>query len=288
MRAVARAVVRAAGAHVVEYGDDAPVRSSWLDLQFRALAPRLVRYFAPNVQAPVAGRVTAVPLRATHGAQAPVRSVRSAVPTSLHTVCVRVLQVPLGLNHNAWHLDRKRTRLQGGLLDPASGAVGRRQGQHEGRKPSLLCCCMGAKAHRAPILAQLEANGFVCDRSRKEGAQSRTRCAALPACMASAPCTRLKRLHRPSCALQEWNDTMTLYALHRFTLDVHGMGHNDFRIWEALLAGSVPVVPPSHTHAQRGDPGARCRAHGGCTPLHTAAASPPPAPPSHAPLHAFW
>ena len=47
------------------------------------------------------------------------------------------------------------------------------------------------------------------------------------------------------CELNEsraWQDTMELYLHHRFVLALSGNGHNDFRVWEALSAGAIPVV----------------------------------------------
>ena len=39
-----------------------------------------------------------------------------------------------------------------------------------------------------------------------------------------------------------WRDTIELYLRHRFVLCASGNGHNDFRYWEVLNAGAVPVI----------------------------------------------
>ena len=76
------------------------------------------------------------------------------------------------------------------------------------RRPQLLCCCMKPWKHRLRVVRTLQRNGFQCE---------------------------LNETH-------PWQETMELYLRHRFVLAIWGNGHNDFRVWEALSAGAVPVV----------------------------------------------
>lgn len=119
-------------------------------------------------------------------------------------------QVPLGLNHNSYSL--AGTLYTGGLLDAAVGYVGRRHASRAHRRPSLLCCCQRLYDHRARIAHQLNRSGFDCG-MLLAGEEDRT-----------------------------WEQTMSLYAEHRFVLAMHGRGNQDFRVWEILLAGAVPVM----------------------------------------------
>ena len=79
------------------------------------------------------------------------------------------------------------------------------------RSHHLLCCCMKPWRHRVRIARQLQRNGFRCE---------------LNATSSRAP----------------WRQTLLLYLRHRYVLALWGNGHNDFRVWEALMAGAVPVV----------------------------------------------
>jgi len=119
-------------------------------------------------------------------------------------------QVPLGLNHNSYGLPS--TLYTGGLLDSAVGYVGRRHARRAHRRPSLLCCCHRLYDHRARIAHQLNRSGFDCGMLLAGGEE------------------------------RSWGQTMSLYAEHRFVLAMHGKGNQDFRIWEILLAGAVPVM----------------------------------------------
>ena len=67
--------------------------------------------------------------------------------------------------------------------------------------------------HRLEIARLLHANGFNCSAILSPGGGARP-----------------------------WADTLALYAHHRFVLALHGFGRQDFRIWEILLAGAVPVI----------------------------------------------
>ena len=90
------------------------------------------------------------------------------------------------------------------LLEPRVAAlhVGRSH-----RRPELLCCCMKAWKHRVRVLRVLREQGHACSN------------ATLP-----------------------WTDTIEQYLAHRFVLAVWGNGRNDFRYWEVLSAGAVPVM----------------------------------------------
>ena len=130
------------------------------------------------------------------------------------------IAVPLGLNRNARPL--AATMHVGGLLDPDSGAVGPRQTSRAARKNSLLCCCMRPYEHRVAIARQLARNGFDC--SSVLGTEGSTG------------------------ATRSFEATLELYSEHRFVLDLMGKGRQDFRIWEILLAGAVPVLEHFEEH----------------------------------------
>ena len=85
-----------------------------------------------------------------------------------------------------------------------------RAAEHTGwahRSATLLCCCMHPWRHRLRVMRALERNGFAC-----------------------------------SNATRPWEATVDAYLSHRFVLSIYGNGHNDFRHWEILSAGAVPVV----------------------------------------------
>lgn len=77
------------------------------------------------------------------------------------------------------------------------------------RSHELLCCCQRPWPWRLRIFEQLRANGF------------------------------------PHCNLTErrhYTQLMADYATHRFVVSVFGHGRSDFREWEALLHGAVPII----------------------------------------------
>jgi hypothetical protein len=94
-----------------------------------------------------------------------------------------------------------------GLDALLKGPRGRKHTAHAHRRRELLCCCMEPRRHRLRVLHTLQQNGFACSN------------ATLP-----------------------WQQTMELYLEHRFVLAIFGNGRNDFRYWEALSTGAVPVV----------------------------------------------
>lgn len=93
------------------------------------------------------------------------------------------------------------------LLKGRHGA--RLQAQHAHRDRELLCCCMRLWIkHRVRIVRMLERNGFACDMN----------------------------------TTMPWEVTIERYLRSRFVLAVWGNGHQDFRMWEVLAAGAVPVI----------------------------------------------
>ena len=180
--------LRQGGHHAVLYGDDKSLSAALLE-RYRAFTglESLARFYAPNLS-PQAARLP--------------------FATS----------VPLGLNHNARHLATPAS-LDGGLLDPVSGSIGRRQARTRGRKSTLLCCCQRPYDFRLAIASQLTRAGFNCT-----------------------------SLLHGSDATRSFAETLELYSRHRFVLALHGRGHQDFRLWEIMLAGAIPVLERFEEH----------------------------------------
>ena len=47
---------------------------------------------------------------------------------------------------------------------------------------------------------------------------------------------------------RSFESTLRLYSEHRFVLDLSGKGRQDFRLWEILLAGAIPVIEHFDEH----------------------------------------
>lgn len=112
--------------------------------------------------------------------------------------------MPLGLNSGGYHV-----ALNFSLMARTLG-MQQQTSRHHGRNTSLLCCCMRMYDHRHAVVAQLVRAGFDCGRLN-DGTYS-------------------------------WEQTVAMYSRHRFVLDIYGRGKQDFRVWEILLAGAVPVI----------------------------------------------
>ena len=107
------------------------------------------------------------------------------------------------------------------ILSAASAAGLQSSTAHRSRK--LLCCCQRAWPQRAKIFTALVSAGH-------------------------AQCNLSER--RP------YRSLFDSYLRHRFVVSAYGHGRTDFREWEILLAGAVPVVQyfPEHDALLRGLP----------------------------------
>lgn len=83
------------------------------------------------------------------------------------------------------------------------------------RQRRLLCCCQRAWPQRERAFAALRAAGHT---------------------------------HCNLTARKPYNELFRLYLRHRFVAAVHGHGATDFREWEILAAGAVPVVQHFDAH----------------------------------------
>lgn len=113
-----------------------------------------------------------------------------------------VQQVPIGLNSAS-------ASLASLLAAPSWARTVVQMASADARSPELVCCCQRPWPHRARAFEALRAAGHT-------------------------HCNLSERIH--------YEDLFTRYTRHRFVVSVWGHGHSDFREWEILLAGAVPVV----------------------------------------------
>ena len=120
---------------------------------------------------------------------------------------------------NLPHVTQVPIGLNGASVDlPAVlDANGKLQASSKHREKSLLCCCMRAWPHRIAAFDALRAAGHT-------------------------HCNLTER--RPYTSL------MHSFLRHRFVVSPHGHGRTDFRVFEALAAGAIPVVDYYPEHDQ--------------------------------------
>jgi len=217
------------GRHAVYYGDDPSLTRWLLHKHYTRHGPRLHHWYAPNLSPDAVGDLAStVPLGLNSNARAHSQRLPSAGPLRAATVANArngsrmssaarplapflshaLLPSTESPSHPPVTLSTHRPH-QSNARPPAQGAHG-----DDGGAPihaQLLCCCMAAYPHRVAVAERLRRNGF-------------------------------HTCHIGEASRLSWQQTMAQYAEHRFVLAIHGKGHNDFRVWEALHAGAIPVV----------------------------------------------
>lgn len=133
-----------------------------------------------------------------------------------------VRQVPIGLN-SQWmaalvHPANISERNVSSDVSDVLVAEGALQSHSKHRSAKLHCCCQRAWPHRLEAYEDL----FIAGHTH---------------------CTQFALAKRGSI-----DHLMGQYLRHRFVAAPHGNGRTDFRVWEVLMAGAVPVVDYESAH----------------------------------------